>query len=637
MKLSNPLMFSLIFFILFGAGFGITTAEGLRIRITNEEVTDVDPDTPGDQSGYKVTFVTEGEGKFGTSDLIVECVSYDEYTGFKKFEKVDDGDNNDQTNTYELTVGHLDSPQECTHPLPEPPEPPEPPPFPGDSPESDPDPQTQPKTPSDPDPQTPPDPNQNPPPQPETQSQPTQSEPESQTRQAGPEGSTGNTSPAPGGSTGNTQGTPPSGTTNTPAGVTIEPVKPSDLVVSIPVISKTVLDSGESFTLSVTVENIGEGLSSETILRYYRGSDVGVSGTEVGKKTVSSIAAMGTSDVSIELTAPDAPGTYLYYACVSSVTGESNTDNNCTPNSVQLTVRGEPQDTSESQDTSDPPTDTKRKQPSAPVNLSDLVVSIPVVSKTVLDSGESFTLSVSVENTGKSLSPETTLKYYRSSAVGVSGTEVGKKTLSPIAAMGTSDVSIELTAPDAPGTYLYYACVSSVTGVSNTGNICTPNSVELKVRGEPQDTSNAPSVVGMKFTAAQIDRLQARVALLAATNDRSPAAMQTLAYLRSLIVVARPEQTQLLANYPNPFNPETWIPYRLAAAAHVTLTIYDLNGQVVRQLALGHQAVGIYQSRSRAAYWDGRNAFGEPVASGVYFYTLTAGDFTATRRMLILK
>ena len=365
-------MFSLIFFILFGAGFGITTAEGLRIRITNEEVTDVDPDTPGDQSGYKVTFVTEGEGEFGTSDLIVECVSYDEYTGFKKFEKVDDGDDNDQTNTYELTVGHLDSPQECTHPLPEPPEPPEPPPFPGDSPESDPDPQTQPKTPSDPDPQTPPDPNQNPPPQqsdpdPQTQpktpsdpdpqtppdpnqnpppqpgtqsqptqtTQPTQSEPESQTRQAGPEGSTSNTSPAPGGSTGNTQRTPPSGTTNTPARVTTEPVKPSDLVVSIPVISKTVLDSGESFTLSVSVENTGEGLSPETILRYYRGSYVGVSGTEVGKKTVSSIAAMGTSDVSISLTAPDAPGTYLYYACVSSVTGESNTDNNCTPNSVR--------------------------------------------------------------------------------------------------------------------------------------------------------------------------------------------------------------------------------------------------------------------------------------------------------------
>ena len=69
----------------------------------------------------------------------------------------------------------------------------------------------------------------------------------------------------------------------------------------------------------------------------------------------------------------------------------------------------------------------------------------------------------------------------------------------------------------------------------------------------------------------------------------------------------------------------------------MTLTIYDMNGQRVRRLGLGHQAAGMYQSRSRAAYWDGRNQLGESVASGLYFYTLTAGEFTATRRMLILK
>ena len=93
----------------------------------------------------------------------------------------------------------------------------------------------------------------------------------------------------------------------------------------------------------------------------------------------------------------------------------------------------------------------------------------------------------------------------------------------------------------------------------------------------------------------------------------------------------------LLANFPNPFNPETWIPYQLAKPTEVTITIYAGNGQVVRTLVLGHQPAGFYYSRSRAAYWDGRNAFGEPVASGVYFYTLTAGDFTATRKMLIRK
>ena len=108
-------------------------------------------------------------------------------------------------------------------------------------------------------------------------------------------------------------------------------------------------------------------------------------------------------------------------------------------------------------------------------------------------------------------------------------------------------------------------------------------------------------------------------------------------FLQQLLVALTPKETALLANYPNPFNPETWIPYHLATAADVTLRIYAIDGQVVRTLALGHQPAGMYQSRSRAAYWDGKNAFGEKVASGVYFYTITAGDFTATRKMLIRK
>jgi len=100
---------------------------------------------------------------------------------------------------------------------------------------------------------------------------------------------------------------------------------------------------------------------------------------------------------------------------------------------------------------------------------------------------------------------------------------------------------------------------------------------------------------------------------------------------------AIPETTALLPNYPNPFNPETWLPYHLATDAEVTLTIYDVHGTVVRTLTLGYQPAGVYENRGRAAYWDGRNELGEPVASGLYFYTLTAGDFTATRRLLIAK
>ena len=97
------------------------------------------------------------------------------------------------------------------------------------------------------------------------------------------------------------------------------------------------------------------------------------------------------------------------------------------------------------------------------------------------------------------------------------------------------------------------------------------------------------------------------------------------------------EHTQLLANYPNPFNPETWIPYQLSEPAEVTVRIYSVKGILVRTLPLGQIPAGIYTGRGRAAYWDGKNDVGESVASGLYFYTLTAGDFTATRKMLIRK
>ena len=100
---------------------------------------------------------------------------------------------------------------------------------------------------------------------------------------------------------------------------------------------------------------------------------------------------------------------------------------------------------------------------------------------------------------------------------------------------------------------------------------------------------------------------------------------------------ATPAETALLPNFPNPFNPETWIPYQLAKAADVTMTLYAADGRLVRTLALGHQSAGVYHSRTRAAYWDGRNELGEPVASGIYFYMIKAGEFTATRKMLIRK
>ena len=107
--------------------------------------------------------------------------------------------------------------------------------------------------------------------------------------------------------------------------------------------------------------------------------------------------------------------------------------------------------------------------------------------------------------------------------------------------------------------------------------------------------------------------------------------------LENLIAYEIPAETELLRNYPNPFNPETWIPYHLAEDADVSLTIYETTGRLVRTIDVGHQTAAKYDTRSKAIYWDGRNQFGEQVASGLYFYSLIAGDFSATRRMVILK
>ena len=108
-------------------------------------------------------------------------------------------------------------------------------------------------------------------------------------------------------------------------------------------------------------------------------------------------------------------------------------------------------------------------------------------------------------------------------------------------------------------------------------------------------------------------------------------------FLEQLLAALTPKETALLRNYPNPFNPETWIPYHLANEAAVQITIYDTKGVPVRRLDLGNQPAGYYVDRAKAAYWDGRNETGESVASGIYFYTLTAENYSATRKMLILK
>ena len=147
-----------------------------------------------------------------------------------------------------------------------------------------------------------------------------------------------------------------------------------------------------------------------------------------------------------------------------------------------------------------------------------------------------------------------------------------------------------------------------------------------------EDSPAAPSANGP--TAEQI---QSWLTQIRQADNGSQAFRRAIGVLEALLRSVRPETTVLLPNYPNPFNPETWIPYQLANNSDVQITIYDTRGMLIRTLALGHQAAGYYTSRNRAAYWNGRNGLGENVASGVYFYQLQVDDSSHLRKMVILK
>ena len=175
----------------------------------------------------------------------------------------------------------------------------------------------------------------------------------------------------------------------------------------------------------------------------------------------------------------------------------------------------------------------------------------------------------------------------------------------------------------------------------NTADVNGDNVVNIAdlvlVAGALGNSAAAPSLHPQTLemlTATEVKQWLFAVQQLDLTDATS---QRGILFLEQLLEALTPKETALLANFPNPFNPETWIPYHLAKDVDVTLRIYAVDGTLVRRLTLGHQPAGMYQSRSRAAYWDGKNEFDEKVASGLYFYMLTAGDFTATRKMLIRK
>jgi len=159
----------------------------------------------------------------------------------------------------------------------------------------------------------------------------------------------------------------------------------------------------------------------------------------------------------------------------------------------------------------------------------------------------------------------------------------------------------------------------------------------ILVAGAIGQTSAAPPL--HPVSAANLNAADIQKWLIGAQGlDLTDVKLQNgIHYLEQLLQALIPKQTELLPNFPNPFNPETWIPYQLAGDALVRLTIYDQRGIVIRRFDVGHKTPAVYRSRSSAIYWDGRNEVGDKVASGIYFYTLTAGNYTATRKMLILK
>ena len=159
-------------------------------------------------------------------------------------------------------------------------------------------------------------------------------------------------------------------------------------------------------------------------------------------------------------------------------------------------------------------------------------------------------------------------------------------------------------------------------------------------------TTNGSSPTSVPLHTSNIDHVEEWLNKAQQLDNTSEIIQDGVSKLEMLLNSAKPRQTNLLPNYPNPFNPETWIPYDLLDDAHVIIHIYNIKGETVRKLNIGYKTSGIYRTKTQAAYWDGKNSYGERVSTGIYFYTLTAqytnsnvlsNRFKATRKMVIAK
>ena len=468
-----------------------------------------------------------------------------------------------------------------------------------------------------------------------------------------------------------------------------------DLVVQSPRVSKGTLSPSESFTLSATVRNSGSGGASGTTLRYYRSpnSTISRTDTQVGTDAVGSLNSNSNSADSISLIAPTTPGTYYYGACVDAVPNEADTTNNCST-AVSVTVQSigvtEPEPEVPAT-TSGTTVSLSPASVASPGVDQQLTFSLKIAGGTkvtgyqatvhfdtsalryvdsangdYLPSGAFFVPPIadgnSVTVAGTSLSGESarnigTLATVTFAVVAVKASTVHlSEVLLTDSAGGSSSPQIqaaEITeSPQLPEDVNQDGVVNilDLTLVASNFGKTGQNDADVNgdgivnildlvaVAGALGNAAAAPSAWYRDLEIAPTRATVGQWLVQAQTLDLTDATSQRgVLFLEQLLAALVPKQTALLPNYPNPFNPETWIPYQLADPAKVTLTIYDMNGGVVRRLEVGHQPAGIYQSRSRAAYWDGRNEIGERVTSGLYFYALKAREFTATRKMLVVK
>ena len=227
-----------------------------------------------------------------------------------------------------------------------------------------------------------------------------------------------------------------------------------DLGVDTVSVSRTTLHPGDTFRLETLIRNHGKAAATPATLSYYLSPDdtISTEDTEIQTETLPRIAAGGTLERSVHLTAPDTPGTYYYGVCVNTVAAEADTTHNCS-SATAITVKG-----------------------------ADLMIfDAPQLSKNTLKSGETFQINTRVWNRGRIPSPQTTLRYYLSEdeTLSLDDTEVASDAVPPLSGRGAhpsrrrADLSKTLTAPETSGTYYYIVCVDATPGDTDTINDCS--------------------------------------------------------------------------------------------------------------------------------------------------------------------